>query len=246
MLALKLNTMPITEKTTYTLAGKTYEGVISFPKESKTKRPCVLIVHTFAGQKEFEVEKAEAFAQMGYVGFAIDMYGQGIRASHHDEASALMGALNNDRPELLVRIQAALAHAKTLEMVDEDQLGVIGYCFGGKCVLDLVRSGVEMRGACSFHGLYDAPGINKDKAIRTPLLVFHGWDDPLAPPADTVALGQELTRKGADWELIAYGNTGHAFTNPNANAPERGVVYNKQSNDRAWKRMCDFFEGVFT
>jgi len=233
-----------TQKVAYSDSTQTYEGVVAY-QESATPKPVIMIAHAYGGQSAFEENKALALAQLGYVGFAIDVYGKGKRAKSPDEAQQLMDTLNSDRALLLERMKTSLAQARNFEFGDETKIGAIGFCFGGKCVLDLARSGAALKGALSFHGLYDAPSFNTNQKIVTPLLILHGWDDPLAPPADMVSIANELTEKGADWEIDAYGHTGHAFTNPNAKFPEKGLVYNQDVSDKAWTRMKSFFQKAF-
>ncbi len=235
-----------TKRIIYNEADNTFEGFVAWDSTTTAKRPVVLISHAFSGQLQFEENKAVELAKLGYIGFAIDIYGKGIRGKTRDESKRLMDALDADRKTLLKRMQLSVKTAKELQFADSTKIGAIGFCFGGKCVLDLARSGDTISGVVSFHGLYDAPEFNKDTKINTPILVLHGWDDPLAPPKDIVMLGKELTSKSAPWELNAYGHTGHAFTNPKANTPENGLVYNKDSNTKGWNRMKVFFETAFT
>jgi len=233
-----------TQKVEYGDTHQTYEGVIAY-EESTTKQPVIMIAHAYGGQSAFEENKAIELAQLGYIGFAIDVYGKGKRAKSPDEAQQLMDTLNSDRALLLERMKASLTQARKFEFGNETKIGAIGFCFGGKFVLDLARSGASLKGAVSFHGLYDAPNFNNDQKIVTPLLILHGWNDPLATPSDTVALANELTHKNADWEINAYGHTGHAFTNPNAKSPEKGLVYSQNVSDKAWARMISFFQKAF-
>jgi len=109
-----------------------------------------------------------------------------------------------------------------------------------------VRSGEELAGVVSFHGVLDPPDINQDVDIKAKVLVLHGWDDPLATPEQTVALTQELSRRKATWELVAYGDTGHAFTNPAADNKSSSMCYNQLVDDRSWDRMASFFKEVFS
>lgn len=234
-----------TEKLEYQDSYNTYEGVVAYDQEITTKRPLVMIAHAFGGQSKFEENKAIELAKLGYIGFAIDIYGKGIRAKSPEEAQQLMDVLNSDRKLLRARMKASLECARNFLLADETKIGAIGFCFGGKCVLDLARSGEKISGIVTFHGIFDAPKFDQDKKILSPLLILHGWDDPLALPRDTISLANELTRKDADWEINAYGNTTHAFTNPNAKFPEKGLVYNQRSNDKAWSRMKIFFENNF-
>lgn len=232
-----------TETITYGDAEQTFEGTICYDDEISDLKPGVLVVHMFKGHTDFEVSKASELAKLGYVGFAVDLYGK--RTDDADEARALMNELNADRPLLLRRIQLALETLINHEEVDKSRLGAIGFCFGGKCVLDLARSGAEIKGVVSFHGVYDKPPMEYDFPIKSSVLVLHGWDDPLNTPPQTVGLAQELTERQSDWQILSFGNTGHSFTNPAANIPEKGLVYNELSNKRAWLAMKSFLAEVF-
>lgn len=241
--------VPMTDVTTkpfiYEGRGGPFEGTVSAPVGAQGSRPAVMIAHAFGGQGAFDTEKGEELARMGYIGIAIDLYGQGIRASGPEDASRLMGALDNDRALLRDRILSALSAVSDHSMVDAKRIAAIGFCFGGKCVLDLARSGADVLGVASFHGLYDPPAGLPEPSIKSKVLVLHGWDDPLAPPSSVVDLGAELSKRGADWQLHAFGDTAHSFTNPLAQAPEQGIAYNALSCQRAWAHLTRFLEELF-
>jgi dienelactone hydrolase len=235
-----------TETITYGDAENIFEGTICYDDSIASRRPGVLVAHSFRGHSDFEVEKAVELAKLGYLGFAVDMYGAGRRASNPEEARTLMNELDEDRPLLLERVRLALDTLKTQSQVDPERIGGIGFCFGGKCLLDLVRSGTEIQGIVTFHGVYDRPPQDGPAGqIKSSVLILHGWDDPLGRPEQTVELARELTERGADWQLLAFGNTGHSFTNPAARMPEQGLVFNKLSNDRAWLAMTNFLAEIF-
>lgn len=225
--------------------GAEFEGTISWDDSHQQKRPGILVVHTFRGQVEFETNKAIELAKLGYVGFAIDLYGKGKRAKVKEEADALMKEMNDNRPLLLKRVLLGLTELQTHPIVDETKIGAIGFCFGGKTVLDLARSATDIKGVVSFHGVYDHPGIINTQPIKASVLVLHGWEDPLAKPEQTVALAQELTERQADWQILAFGHTGHAFTNPQANFRDQGMFYQANADKRSWKAMVNFFEEKF-
>ena len=210
------------------------------------RKPCVLIAHQWAGLFEQEQAKAEYFAAKGYVGFAIDVYGKGVRGAHGQDNSAYMGPYLNDRAKLRLRLLAAVAAAKARPDVDANRIAIIGYCFGGLCALDVARSGThDVKGAVSVHGLFTPPGLGAQGKISTKVLVLHGWDDPMAKPDSVLGLAQEMTAAGADWQIHAYGHTLHAFTSPGANAPESGVKYDANADRRSTKAMDDFLAEVF-
>lgn len=234
-----------TKKIEYQDSEKTFEGVVAFDDKNERKVPIVMIAHAYGGQSKFEENKAIELAKLGYVGFAIDVYGKGVRANSPEEAKELMDTLNADRNLLLERMKTSLRVAKSIDVGDENNIGAIGFCFGGKCVLDLARSGEKIKGIVSFHGVFDAPSPKKENKIETPILILHGWDDPLAKPNDVIKLTQELTNKKAEWEFIAYGHTGHAFTNPNAKFPKKGMLYNEEVAKKSWSRMKTFFKEEF-
>lgn len=208
------------------------------------KRPAVLVSHAWAGRGPFECDKADQLAELGYVGIAIDNYGKGVLGKSMEENSALMTPFVQDRARLRARLRAGIAAAATLPQVDRARMAAIGYCFGGLCVLDMARSGADLRGVVSFHGLFSAPAGLANEQIRAKVLALHGHDDPMVPPEAVLALEQELSAAGADWQIHAYGGTMHAFTNPEANAPQNGMAYNPVAAARAWASMQNFLAEV--
>ena len=223
----------------YTVGETEFEGWFACDAAPSDPRPGVMIAHAFGGLGDFDKRQAERLAGMGYAAFAIDLYGKGRRATSREEAAALMGELNNDRPLLAARMNASLQELKAMPQVDPKRTAAIGYCFGGKAVLDLARSGAEFEAGVSFHGVYDSPTETASN-MGTSLLILHGWDDPLATPEQTVALAAELTEHCSDWQILAFGHTGHAFTNPNANQP--GMMFSAAADQRSWDAMSRFLQ----
>lgn len=233
------------ETIVYDGPGGPFEGVAVSDTGRDGPRPGVMLVPNVLGTKEADFVNAGRLAELGYAAFVADLYGQGKRATREDDDPArFMNALNADRPLLRDRLFASLATMKDLESVDPERCAAIGYCFGGKAVLDLARAGGDVLGVVSFHGIYDPPGYPVE-AIAAKILVCHGWDDPLAPPDAVVALGAELTAAGADWQLHAYGHTGHGFTDKSANMPQRGVVYAEDADRRSRAAMERFLAEMF-
>lgn len=225
--------------------GQVFEGWACWDAAVAGDRPGVLIAHAFGGQGAFELEKAEALAALGYLAFAADLYGKGRRAGSPAEATALMNELDNDRALLLRRIGLSLTTLKNLPLVDAPRTAAIGYCFGGKCVLDLARSRADTLGVASFHGLLDPPPSIPAGRGRPSILVLHGWNDPLAKPTDVERLAHELTTAGFDWRLVGYGGVGHSFTNPRARSPEQGLAYDARADARSWRELCAFLDELF-
>lgn len=227
--------------------GGRFEGVIAWEDEVETPRPGVLVVPNILGQKESDNRKAEDLAKLGYVGFACDVYGLGKRkARGADNVSEYMDALGADRALLRDRLAASLETLKGFAPVDAARTAAIGFCFGGKCVLDMARAGLGILGGVSFHGVYDRPDYANVSPITAKLLVCHGWDDPLAPPDALVTLGNELSESRADWQIHAYGNAGHAFTDTAIGAGTiPGVAYEERADRRSWRAMSDFLAELF-
>lgn len=220
------------------------EGYFTCDKSHKTKRPTVIVIHDWSGKNEFACQKAEALTSLGYNGFALDMYGKGVLGQTKEEKTALITPFLQNRTLLQNRVMAALDCVSSLDEVDTTKIGMIGFCFGGLCVLDLARTGTDrVRGVVSFHGLLNAP--EKTNEIKAKVLALHGYDDPMAPPEQIVAFANEMTKAKADWQLHAYGQTLHAFTNPEANDPDFGTVYNSTADKRSWEAMKDFFAECF-
>ncbi len=221
------------------------EGRLAWDDATRGPRPGILVAHTWGGRGPFEDGKADALAGLGYAAFALDLYGKGVRGSGPEENAALMQPFLDDRAMLQQRLLAALAALREQPEVDASRVAAVGFCFGGLCVLDIARTGADVAGVVSIHGLFGAPGNTAGNRVRAKVLALHGWDDPMATPDAVNALAAELSSMGADWQLHAYGNTMHAFTNPAANDPERGTVYDKNADRRAWQAMANFLDELF-
>ncbi|MEQ1932056.1 MAG: dienelactone hydrolase family protein [Parvularculaceae bacterium] len=229
----------------YRLVGKTFEGMLAIDGKKSGKRPVVMVSHAWAGRTDYELDAAKRLAELGYAGFAIDLYGKGVVGTSTEENQKLMTPLLEDRAALQALLVNALDVAKELPEADSARVAAMGYCFGGLCVLDLARVGADLRGVASFHGLLTPRGNTTGKWIKAKVAAYHGWDDPMATPETVVALGKELTEAGADWQIHAYGGVVHAFTNKAANDPSFGAVYDVRADRRSWAALVDFLKECF-
>lgn len=205
-------------------------------------RPAVLVAHDWSGRNDFACEKTELLARMGYVALALDMYGQGRTGVTVDEKMALMEPLAADRKLLRERIRAAFDALIAMPEVDASRVAAIGFCFGGMCVLDLARSGAEVKAVVSFHGLLNKPDDVANQPINARILALHGYDDPMVKPPQVDEFCREMTEAKADWQVHQYGNTQHGFTNPRAQDPKLGTVFNPQAAARSWLAMSEFLK----
>ena len=207
-------------------------------------QPGILLFPNFLGTKEWDFAKAESLAALGYTVLVVDYYGQGKRGHDMATAGALVNAFMADRAAVKTRLLDALETLKGLPGVDADNCGAIGFCAGGKCVLDLARAGGAIKAGVSFHGVYDAPDF-PNAAITARLMICDGWNDQLCPPEAKNALCQELTEAGVDWQFISYGHTGHGFTdNDRPMNPEKTFGFQPDTNRRSWAAMTGFLKEV--
>lgn len=225
--------------------GAQLEGLLARDDADDKPRPAVFIAHAWRGRSEFERNKARELADLGYAGFAMDLFGKGVLGSSVEENRQLIQPFVEDRALLQSRMTKALEILRAHPAVDSDRVVAIGFCFGGMCVLDLARIGTDIGGVVSFHGLLGKPDNVAGTRIKAKVLVLHGHEDPMVPVDDVIALENELTDAGADWQIHVYGNTMHAFTNPQANDPDFGTVYNADADRRSWRTLINFLDEVF-
>lgn len=222
------------------------EGYLAYDDAIKGQRPGVLVIHEWKGLGPYEERRARQLAELGYVAFALDIYGKGVRAKDTHEAAALAGIYRKDRGLMRARAQAGLEVLKSQELADPGRVAAIGYCFGGMAVLELARSGADVEGVVSFHGKLNTPDPKDAENIKGKVLILHGADDRSVPPEEIAAFEDEMRRAGVDWLMISYGGAVHSFTNPaSGDDPSRGVAYNERADHRSWEAMKLFFAEIF-
>ena len=234
-----------TKEIEYFIENKRFIGFMAYNPTIKNPHPGVLIAHDWEGQHEGMREIAFQLAGMGYVGFAVDMYGDAQTGSTKDMRRALMTPLIENRKKINIRMKAALEKLKEQPIVNPEKIAAIGYCFGGLCALDLARGGADIKGVVSFHGRLTPPEDTTSARIKARMLVLHGYDDPLVPPRQITEFAKEMTNKKADWQLHIYGRVQHSFTNPKAHDKEMGLFYNELADKRSWQSLKDFLSEIF-
>ncbi|MBD2576889.1 dienelactone hydrolase family protein [Oscillatoria sp. FACHB-1406] len=235
-----------TETVEYRQGNTILEGYLAYNHKLDKPSPGVMIVHAWKGLGEYEKRRARQLAEMGYVAFAADIYGKGIRPQSNEEAGKQAGIYRSNRPLLRDRANAGLQVLQQHPLVEDDKITAIGYCFGGGTVLELARSGAPVAGVVSFHGNLDTPNPADAKNIQGKVLVLHGANDPLVPPAQVQAFVQEMRDAEVDWHMTMYGNAVHSFTEPEAgDDPSKGTAYNAKADRRSWQAMQDFFKEIF-
>lgn len=222
------------------------EGYLVYDDAVQGKRPGVLVVHEWMGLNDYAQTRAKQLAQLGYVAFAVDMYGKGVRAKDAQEAAALAGQFYKDRELFRSRMRAGLEQLRKFEQADGSKVAAIGYCFGGTAVLELARSGADVAGVVSFHGNPENPNPEGVANVRAKILVLTGGSDPHVPMEQVNLFVDEMTKAGADFQVVVYSGAVHGFTNPaNGTDASKPVAYDEKADRRSWEVMKVFFAEVF-
>lgn len=230
----------------YHLAGKPFVGYLVYDDSIKGSRPGLLVTHNWLGITDETKSKADQMAALGYVAFAVDVYGKGVRPKGPEEAGPLAGTFKKDRVLLRARMQQGLATLAKQPHVDKNKIAVLGYCFGGTAAIELARAGADVKGAVSFHGGLDDPHPEDDKRIKGKILALHGADDPFVSATDLQAFEGGLRAAKVDWQLVKYGGAVHSFTDKSAGGDNsKGAAYNAEADRRSWQAMQDFLKELF-
>jgi dienelactone hydrolase len=231
-----------TQDVPYTFEGVSLQGYLAYEPVVGRQRPGVLVVHDAGGLSENMKAKTRRLAELGYVAFALDLFGGGQPVADGMRRIQEI-APNLERWRGLAK--AGLATLAAQPQVDPTRLAAVGYCFGGTTVYELARSGADLKAVVGFHsGL--APSSGESRNIKGKVLALIGADDPLIPPEARIGFEKEMRDGQVDWQMNVYGNTGHSFTNPGANALNRpGFAYEPKSDARSWAEMRRLFDEVF-
>ena len=226
--------------------GAELEGMVSYNPNIKGKVPGVLVIHEWTGLDDYTQMRIQQIAALGYVVFAADIYGKGIRPKDPKDAAATSSIYKNNRPLLRRRARLALEQLKKQPNVDPSKIVVMGYCFGGGATLELARDGADALGFISFHGNLDTPTPNDAKNIKGEVLVLHGADDPYVPQKDVAAFETEMKNAHVKYQLVQYPGAVHGFTNPaHGTDPKAGAAYNKEADLKSWSAMKAFMSRLF-
>ena len=245
LIAISANAGVVSKPVQYDHKGTALEGYLAYDDSITGKRPGVLVVHEWWGLNDYVRTRVEKLAKLGYVAFALDMYGKGIWTKEPAKAKELSSHLRG-KPILRQRARSGLDILKNNAMVDPTRIAAIGYCFGGTTVLELAYSGADVLGVVSFHGGLTAAKPEDFNRIKARFLICHGANDGFIPAEAIQAFQNGLDKAGADWQMISFGNAVHSFTNPDADKVGiKGIAYNKQADERSWRYMQQFFEEIF-
>jgi dienelactone hydrolase len=234
--------------------GTSLVGYYAYDDAIAGKRPGVVVVHEWWGLNDYAKRRARDLAALGYSALAIDMYGDGKNTEHPADAQAFMKSALASAPAAKARFLAGLELLKQQPRTDSSKLGAIGYCFGGKVVLDMARQGVPLDAVVSFHGPLATSTPATAGSVKAKVLVEHGQKDSLVPMTEVVAVKEELDKAQAEYRVVIQPNAKHSFTNPDADrlshaghGSEKGpdLGYDKAADENAWNDMQQLFKEVF-
>lgn len=229
-----------TQKVEYKSGDLTFEGFLAYDSAIKGKKPGVMIVHNWMGVTSETEAKAIEVAKLGYVAFAGDIYGKGVRPTDAKGAGELATKYKSDLKELRARALYAVEELKKQKNVDAKKIFVTGYCFGGTTAIEVARSGADVAGVVSFHG--GLTPSNDDKNIKGRVLVLHGAVDPYVAQKDIDGFLKGMNESKVDYQMISYANSVHSFTEKAAGLDNsKGAAYNELADKRSWIAMREFF-----
>lgn len=236
----------ITKNIPYRSGDVQLEGFLAYDKSVAGKKPGVLLVHEWWGLNDYVRARAMQIAKLGYVAFALDMYGKEKVTTHPEQAKEWAHQLYNNREIWQQRAQAGLKVLQNNPEVDSTRIAALGYCFGGSSVQILAYSGADVKGVVSFHGSLIPPPEESAKPVKAKLLILHGAADPLVIRDAMMKYIDDMEHSRLDWQMIIFGGAKHAFTNPEADeAGMPAVGYNKEADRRSWDYMKVFLQELF-
>ncbi|MBK6486705.1 MAG: dienelactone hydrolase family protein [Gemmatimonadetes bacterium] len=235
-----------TREVSYTAGATPLNGFVAWDATVQGKRPGVIVVHEWWGHNEHSNEQARRLARAGFVGFALDMYGDGKNTAHPDSAMAFMQAATGNMDAMVARFEAALEQLKADPNVDPTRIAAIGYCFGGAVVLGMAQSGMDLQAVVSFHGAMPPVVEVPLGSVEARMLVLNGGADPMVPMAAVDSFATRLRVAGATVEVVNYPTAMHGFTNPKAESfGMAGLKYDATADEESWAAMLKLLEEVF-
>lgn len=232
-----------TRPVTYRDGEVELRGYLAWDDAFKGKRPGVLVAHEWWGLDDYIRRRARMLAELGYVAFALDLYGEGRVTQHGAQAQEWMEQISANEGNWRKRALAGVEILRGHELVDRSRLAAVGYCFGGATVMQMAYAGADLKAVVSFHGSLPIPDADQAKKIRARVLAAHGSEDSFVPPERVREFQAALDRADVDWRMITFGNARHAFTNPEADRHGmENLRYDEQADRRSWAAMRDFFK----
>ena len=238
-----------TENKNYSVENIDFKGYLAWDDSVNEVRPGVLVFPEWWGLNDYIKKRTEQIAELGYLAFGVDMYGEGKIVDTPEEAGSLMNRVLEDKQIIKARVEGAYNVLKEHPLSDSERLGAIGYCFGGALVLNMARMGMDLRAVVSFHGALDSFFSPAPGDVKAKVLVCHGEADEFISKEAVEQFKSEIDTAEADYDFFSYQGAFHGFSNPAAD--ERGrkfnipLAYNEIADRNSWKSMQDLFENNF-
>ena len=245
--ALPLQAALKTETVEYRDGQIPLRGYMVWDDAVQGKRPGVILVHEWWGLNDYARQRADMLAELGYIAFAIDMYGEDRVTEHGKQASEWKRQITANVEQWQKRALLGKQILSRHPLVDPARIAAIGYCFGGATVMQMAYAGAQLKGVVSFHGSLPVATEDQIPNIRAKILVAHGNADSFVPAARIADFKAALEKAGADWEMVVYGGAKHGFTNPGADGYGiAGLAYDETADRRSWQRMQAFLKEIFS
>ncbi len=233
----------IVERINYQAGSVAANGALIFDGQTKGPRPLLLISPNWLGVSEAAIRRAAVMAGSKYVAFIADMYGDGKVSNGPPEAATLANGLRADAPERRRRITAALdalrGESSRRGIGDLNKQAAVGFCFGGGNVLELARTGADVKAVVCLHGDLMTSLPAKKGDIKAAVCVMHGAADPAVPKKDRDTFEAEMEASGTKWQMTVFGHMLHSFTEPESNVP--GIAQFDPGAARQCYTMVDEF-----
>ncbi len=240
----------VEQEVEYIVEGTTLKGYLVYNENGDAKKPGILVVHEWWGLNNYARNRARMLAELGYVALALDMFGDGKQANHPEDAQKFAMALFSNVQMAEARFTAAYDFIKSQKSVDKENIGAIGYCFGGGIVLHMARAGLDLKAVVSFHGGIEAVKPAEEGKVKSFILVCNGAADPFVNAAQIDTFKAEMEKAKVQYKFVNYEDAKHSFTNPGADSMgtkfNMPLVYNEKADKESWQEMKNLFERVFS
>ena len=204
---------------------------VAYP-ERKDAAPAIIVIHEIFGLTDWEPTVADKLAGKGYVAIVPDMLSSrwGMSPASGDSGRKLMAQLTPDG--ITADLDAAYAYANTLPAVRKDQVGVIGFCWGGGQSFRYATNNPKLKAAVVCYG--PAPDSTAMDRIQAPILGVYGENDARIDNA-LPDVSRLLAAKGKRFSYDIYPGTGHGFLKPGR------MGYDTDQPALAWEKILGFF-----
>jgi dienelactone hydrolase len=228
------------EEISYQADGRDLVGTFAVDEFRPSPKPAVLVCHEGPGLDEHAKGRAVRLASLGYAAFALDYHGGGTPPPL-DEAMVRLGELMVDWGRVRALATAGLDVLTARPEVDAERVAAMGFCFGGSMVLELARSGADVKAAIGFHPGLGGVDVDAARSIRGSVLMFCGAADSLiAKEARDAFEAEMIDADVADWRLEVLGQVGHSFTNVQVDElGMAGIGWDRRADRRCWRTALD-------